>query len=119
MQIRLYLDEDAMDSDLVRALRLRGVDALTALDLGLTNSTDEEHLNWAVANGRVLYSFNVRDFMALHSEFLAAGKKHSGIVLGQQQRFSVGEQMRRLVRLSQMKSAESMRNTIEFLSAWG
>lgn len=28
MQIRLYLDEDAMDSDLVRALRLRGVDVM-------------------------------------------------------------------------------------------
>lgn len=36
MQIRLYLDEDAMDSDLVRALRLRGVDVTTALDVGLT-----------------------------------------------------------------------------------
>ena len=42
MQIRPYLDEDAMDSDLVRALRLRGVDVTTALDAGLTNSADEE-----------------------------------------------------------------------------
>jgi Domain of unknown function (DUF5615) len=119
MQIRLYLDEDAMDSDLVRALRLRDVDVMTALDLGLTSSTDEEHLDCAIANGRALYSFNVRDFMALHADFLAAGKNHSGIILGQQQRYSVGEQMRRLVRLSQLRSAESMRNRVEFLSAWG
>ena len=119
MQIRLYLDEDAMDSDLVRALRLRDVDVKTALDLRLTNSPDEAHLQSAANDGRVLYSFNVGDFMALHRGFLMAGKNHAGIVLGQQQRYSVGEQMRRLIRLVQMQSAESMRNRIEFLSAWG
>jgi hypothetical protein len=30
MKIRLYLDEDAMDWDLVQALRTRGVDVTTA-----------------------------------------------------------------------------------------
>ena len=119
MQIRLYLDEDAMDSDLVRALRLRGVDVATALDAGLTSSADEEHLKYAIASERALYSFNVSDFMALHTSYLAVGKPHAGIILGRQQRYSVGEQMRRLVRLIQMRSAESLRNTIEFLSAWG
>ena len=118
MQIRLYLDEDAMDSDLVRALRLRGVDVVTALDLGLTNSLDRAQLEAAADAGRVLYSFNVGDFMALHKEFIAAGKEHAGIVLSQQQRFSVGEQMRRLIRLTQMRSSESMRNRVQFLSDW-
>jgi hypothetical protein len=55
MLIRLYLDEDAMDSDLVRALRLRGVEVTTALDTGLTSSTDEEHLKFAIASERTLY----------------------------------------------------------------
>jgi hypothetical protein len=119
MQIRLYLDEDAMDSDSVRALRLRGIDVTTALDAGLTSSADEEHLKDAIASGPALYSFNVSDFMALHTSYLAPGKPHAGIILGRQQRYSVGEQMRRLVRLIQMRSAESVRNTMEFLSAWG
>ena len=119
MQIRLYLDEDAMDNDLVRALRLRGIDVITALDLGLIGSTDLEHLQCAMESDRVLYSFNVSDFMNLHTQFLAAGKNHGGIIFGDQQRYSVGEQMRRIVRLAQMRSAESMRNTVEFLSAWG
>jgi uncharacterized protein with PIN domain len=118
MQIRLYLDEDAMDSDLARALRLRGVDVTTALDAGLTNSADEEQLEYATKHERTLYSFNVSDFMALHTSCVAAGKQHAGIILGQQQRYSVGEQMRRLVRLIQMRSAESMRDTVEFLSVW-
>lgn len=119
MRIRLYFDEDAMDSDVVRALRLRGVEVITAYELGLIRSRDEEHLVQATANGCVLYSFNVSDFMALHVSFMAAGKDHAGIVLAQQQRFVVGEQMRRLLRLVEMKPAEMMRNTVEFLSAWG
>jgi len=119
MRIKLYFDEDAMDSDVVRALRLRGIDVTTANDVGLIGSPDEEHLAHARATGCVLYSFNVSDFMALHSSYLAAGKDHAGIVLAQQQRYVVGEQMRRLLRLVEMKSAEAMRNTVEFLSVWG
>jgi hypothetical protein len=119
MQIRLYLDEDAMDRDLVRVLRLRGVDVVTALDLGLTGSADEEHLKCAITHGRALYSFNVGDFMSLHTTYVASGKQHAGIVLGRQQRHSVGEQARRLVRLIQMRSAERLCNTVEFLSSWG
>ena len=30
MKIKLYFDEDAMDGDLVEALRIRGADVLTA-----------------------------------------------------------------------------------------
>lgn len=119
MQLRLYLDEDAMDSDLVRALRVRGLDVLTALDLGMINCPDEEHLETATLNNRALYSFNVSDYMTLHDEYARAGKEHAGLILAQQQRYSVGEQMRRLLRLAQIRSAEGMRNRVEFLSAWG
>src|SRR4029079_9352498 len=59
-----------------------------------------------------LYSFNVGDFMALHKAFMSASREHAGIVLSQQQRYSVGEQMRRLIRLTQVRSSESMRNRI-------
>ena len=53
MRIRFYFDEDAMDSDVVRALRLRGVDVRTAHDLELIGSSDEKQLDRATANGRV------------------------------------------------------------------
>ena len=46
------------------------------------------------------------------------GKNHAGIILGQQQRYSLGEQMRRLLRIIALKSAEEMQNNFEFLSAW-
>ena len=81
MTIRLYVDEDAMDNDLVQALRARGVDVVTALEVGMIEREDEEHLDHATAQGRVLYSFNVGDFYRLHTTYLAEGKSHAGIIL--------------------------------------
>lgn len=118
MQIRLYIDEDAMDDDLVQALRLRGVDVQTALEAGMINRPDDQHLAYASAAGRALYTFNVGDFINLHSEYMASGKTHAGIIFGDQQRYSVGEQMRRLLRIITLRSAEAMMNSYEFLSAW-
>jgi len=104
---------------LVRALRARGMDAITALDAGMIERSDDEHLAYATGQVRVLYSFNVGDFYRLHTAFLAQGKPHAGIVLARQQRYSVGDQTRRLLRLIATKSAEDMKNRVEFLSAWG
>jgi Tfp pilus assembly protein PilZ len=59
------------------------------------------------------------DFYRIHSEWMREGKSHSGIILGTQQHYSVGEQMRRLLRLINRLTAEEMQNRIEFLTAWG
>lgn len=118
MQTRLYLDEDAQRGSLVQGLRLRGVDALTANEAGMRERGDEDHLDYATAYNRALYSFNVGDFIALHTTYVRAGKSHAGLILAPQQRYGVGEQMRRLLRLIHTVNAEEMRDRIEFLSAW-
>lgn len=79
---------------------------------------DEEQLNWALENRRVIYSFNVGDFYQLHTTRLELGESHAGIILGQQA-YSVGEQMRRLLKLIAAISAEDMQDRLEFLSSWG
>jgi predicted nuclease of predicted toxin-antitoxin system len=66
-QIKIYIDEDAMDGDLVAALRSRGAIAITAIDAGLVEKPDEEQLAFAAANEYVLYTFNVSDFYRLHT----------------------------------------------------
>jgi len=86
---------------------------------GCAGCNDSEHLNYATAQGRVLYSFNMGDFDALHAAYLSEGKSHTGIILAPQQRYGIGEQMRRLLRLIHTISAEEMRDRLEFLSAWG
>ena len=83
--IRLYLDEDSMRRSLVRALRVRGVDLITALDAGMIERKDVEHLDYATEQGRVLCSFNVGDFYRLHTDYVAQGKPHAGIILMRQQ----------------------------------
>ena len=62
MRISLYLDEDSHSSSLIHALRYRGLDVTTAGEAQMLGSTDLEQLDWATAHGRVLYSFNIRDF---------------------------------------------------------
>ena len=92
-QIKIYIDEDAMDSDLVAALRSRGVTVITALDAGLVEKSDDEQLAIAAEHGCVLYTFNVSDFYRLHTVSAGAGREHAGMILAPQQRFSVGEQL--------------------------
>jgi len=108
-----------MDRALVSALRARGVDIATALEERMIEQEDRDHLDYAAAQGRVLYTCNVADFFYLHTSFLAQGKSHAGIILVPQQRYSVGERMRRLLKLLNKKSEAEMRNSVEFLQAWG
>ena len=118
MNIQLYLDEDAMDDDLVDALRARGVDVKTVYEAGMSEREDYEQLEYATAQGRVLYTFNRRHFCALHASLLSSGKGHAGIVVCHQKRYSIGEQMRRLLSLIAANTAEDMQDRLEFLSNW-
>jgi hypothetical protein len=84
----------------------------------MSRHDDELHLAYATEQGRVLYSFNIGDFYHLHTMCLLGGRSHAGLILAPQQRYSVGEQMRRVLRLMARKSAEEMVNQVEFLSQW-
>ena len=117
--VRLYFDADSMQHAVVRGLRARGMDATTALEAGMADSSDEEQLEFAASQGRVLFSFNASDFCRIHTKFLSEEKSHAGIILAPQRRYSIGEQVRRPLRLTAARSAEQMRDRVEFLSNWG
>jgi hypothetical protein len=82
-RINLYIDEDAMDSDLVAALRSRGIKVMTAFDALLIGNQTPSSLPAPAPMGMLLYTLNVSDFYRLHTEWILAQ---------QQQRFSIGEQ---------------------------
>jgi hypothetical protein len=107
-----------MDGDLLRGLRSRGIDVVTAADAGMIRRKDVEHLSLATLQGRALYSFNVRDYHEIHTEWAATGRRHAGIILAQQKRYSTGEQIRRLLRLIGTLTDDEMRNREEFLGRW-
>jgi hypothetical protein len=112
------MDEDAMAAKVVAGMRSRGVDVLTAKLAGMLTRDDEDHLAFAAAGKRTLYSFNKGHFLRLHREWISSGRDHAGIILGLQKRYGPGEQIRRLSRLVETLSDEEMRNRVEFLSGW-
>jgi hypothetical protein len=72
-------------------------------------------LAFAADQGRTLYTFNARDFARLHKEILQAGGSHAGIIVIPEQRYSVGEKIRRLAAFVHASTAESLKNRIEYL----
>ena len=118
MKVRLYFDEDSARHALAREIGTRGADVITAYQAGMAAKNDEEQLAWATLNGRAVYSFNRGDFYELHTNWLRDGRSHGGIILSRQD-LSIGEQMRRLLRLINRLTAEEMVDRIEFLNAWG
>ena len=113
-RIRLYVDEDAAQHAVVDGLRSHGIDVLTVLETGIIGESDEEQLTFAAAQGRAIYTLNVSDFCRLHTEFLASGRQHSGIIVIPRQRYSVGEKIRRLLQIVNSLTAEQMCNRLEY-----
>lgn len=107
-----------MDEDFVRALRNRNADVLTVADVGMLHQSDEEQLDWARQNNRVIFSFNIRDFYLLHTTTVEQGLSHAGIILAPQQRYGIGDLMRGVLKLINTKSSEEMQCQVEFLSNW-
>jgi hypothetical protein len=114
--IRLYLDEDTINRALIAGLRARNVDVLTAREAGKIGTSDETQLTFSTASQRTIFTFNTRDFVQLHSEWLEKGQEHSGIVVSDQ--LQVGVVLRRLLKFLDTRSSEEMRNWLEFLSNW-
>ena len=120
MRMRLYLDEDAMDDDLLAALRSQHIDVTTVNTEGRQGFSDEEQLLYATEQHRVIYSFNRKDFMVLHTQYVNQGRSHAGIILAPpRDRYSVGEQLRRLQIIIDTFTLEEIQNQALFLSNWG
>src|SRR5258706_463658 len=65
----------------------------------------------------IFHSF--ADFVPLHARWIIDGRTHSGIIVFPQQELSIGETVRKLVRLVHSLPAEDMRNRLEWLNNWG
>ena len=99
-------------------LRARGIDVTSVVDSGRVGLEDQVQLEYATSIGRTLCTSNTGDFYHLHTQFMETGRAHAGIVFIPQQRLGVGEQIRRLSTLVSVKTPESMRDQVEFLTAW-
>ncbi len=114
-ELRLYVDEDAGENAVVQGLRARGIDVLTTVEANLCGATDEDQLAFATQQRRSIHSFNVGDSARLHGEHLEQGIDHVGIIVVPDQRYSIGEKIRRLAGFVSRVTAEEMVNRMEYL----
>lgn len=104
---------------MVLGLIARGIDAVRANDSGMRGESDSGHLAHASKHARVVFTANRGDFMRLHRDWLAEGRHHTGIIVMTQQRYSPGEQVRRLDAMQRELSSADFIDRLEFLSNWG
>jgi hypothetical protein len=116
--IRLYLDEDSMQRALVGALTGAGFDVLTAQQAGMRRRPDADQLALATGLGRACYTANVGDFNALHTIYMREQRQHAGIILLADQLLPVGEQLRRLLNLSDALGDGTLASQLEWLGGW-
>jgi len=107
-RIRFSTDEHVARA-VVQGLRERGVDVLTAAEVGLLGARDDEHMRRAREAGRTIFTHDT-DFLRLH----APGADHAGIVYAPPQT-PIGETIRGLVLNYEGLEPSEMQRPAEFL----
>ena len=80
----ILADEDIRGA-VVEGLRRRGFDIVAVHELGRKGDTDNEHIAWALQNGRAILTHD-DDYLVLD----AAGVTHSGILFCHQEKYGIG-----------------------------
>jgi predicted nuclease of predicted toxin-antitoxin system len=107
--VQFYLDEN-VQVVIADQLRLRGIEVVTARDLGALSDSDVSHLARATRMGYVLCTHD-DDYLQL----AASGTEHAGIVIGRQVKHTIGDWVSGLVLIHAVYSAEEMLNRVEYL----
>ncbi len=112
---RLHLDADASVKALHKALIERGHDVTrTPTEWMLLDASDETQLLGATAQGRCLFTFNVRDFIVLAKRF----PEHRGIILAAQKRWTLPQLIESLHRLLSVTQAADWEGQVRWLNDW-
>jgi hypothetical protein len=78
------------------------------------DASDEQQLLAATAQGRCIFTFNVRDFVALAETY----PQHAGILLAFQGSWTVSELIEALDRLLSGTDADDWRGAVRWLNEW-
>ena len=112
---RLHLDADASSRALHQGLVKRGHDVTrTPTDWMGRDASDEGQLLGATAHGRCIFTFNVRDFMALARRY----PRHGGITLATQSSWTLSELIAALDRVLAETEAASWTGQVRWLNQW-
>lgn len=107
--LRFHLDEH-VDHAIADGLSLRGIAVTTCTDAGLIGASDEELLDYAWRESRVIFT-NDDDFLVIAS----SGRTHAGVVYCAVGTRSMGYLIAALSFLSDELEPDDMINRIEFV----
>jgi hypothetical protein len=107
--ILFHLDENCTKS-IASGLRRHGIDVTTTPEAGLLGATDEEQADYALRQGRVVFTQD-SDFLRIH----AAGASHAGIAYCAKDTRSIGEVIDILVLLWEVLEPDEMVGQVEYL----
>lgn len=114
-KVRLHLDSDTSIRVLYSALLQRGLDVTRTLNPWMpADASDEQQLLGATAQGRAIFTFNVRDFVVLAERYQA----HAGILLAAQATWSLTALIAALQRVLEETEADAWRGQVRWLSDW-
>ena len=111
--IRLYLDAD-VHRRLAANLREAGFDCISALEIGNDALNDEDQMAFAAAEGRILLTFNIQDFVPIFEQWWENGRDHAGLIVSQQ--LPLGEIQRRVLKMLNTILADEMTNNLRNLA---
>jgi hypothetical protein len=112
---RLHLDADASAKALHEALLERGHDVTrTPTDWMERDASDEQQLLGATAHGRCIFTFNVRDFIALARRY----PRHGGIILAAQSSWTLSDLVAALDRLLSETDSDFWTGQVRWLNEW-
>lgn len=114
--IALYTDED-VTGELAPAIRARGFEAESAIEVSLLNADDKTQLAYAAEQGMAILTYNARDFLQLAKQYAEMNESHAGIIISSEQfsRQRFGELLHRVLRLMNRLTADEMNNRIIYL----
>ncbi len=112
---RLHLDADASIKVLHKALSERGHDvSRTPTEWMPLDADDRTQLLGATAQGRILFTFNIRDFQALARQY----PEHRGLLLAVQNRWTLHELIDALDHMLSETKAEEWIGQVRWLNDW-
>ncbi len=114
-KLRLHLDADTSIKALHTALVSRGHDVTrTPNDWMPLDANDEAQLLGATAQGRCIFTFNIRDFIVLAEH----SPQHSGIILAAQSSWALSSLIAALDRVLSETQSEEWIGQVRWLNQW-
>ena len=114
-KLHLHLDADTSSKALHNALLERGHDVTrTPTEWMPLDASDEQQLLGATAQGRAIFTFNIRDFIVLGERY----PHHGGIILARQNSWSLNELILALDRVLRETDADEWIGQTRWLNNW-